>query len=55
MYIPTAFRKDDIKTLYTFMQENSFATLVTCQDGIPFALLTLITELQVPMRLRNPV
>jgi transcriptional regulator len=37
MYIPTAFRKDDIKTLHTFMQENSFATLVTCQDSIPFA------------------
>ena len=37
MYIPTAFRKDDIKALHTFMQENSFATLVTCQDGIPFA------------------
>jgi transcriptional regulator len=37
MYIPKAFRKDDIKALHTLMQEDSFATLVTCQDGVPFA------------------
>jgi transcriptional regulator len=37
MYIPKAFRKDDIEALHRLMQENSFATLVTCQDGIPFA------------------
>ena len=37
MYIPNAFRKDDIEALHTLMQEHSFATLVTCQDGVPFA------------------
>ena len=37
MYIPKAFREDDIKTLHTFMREYSFATLVTQQEGVPFA------------------
>src|SRR5258708_6497947 len=37
MYIPKAFREDDIKTLHTFMREYSFATLVTQQEGMPFA------------------
>ncbi len=37
MYIPKAFREDDSKTLHTFMREYSFATLVTQQEGMPFA------------------
>ena len=37
MYIPKAFREDDIPTLHTFMQAYSFATLVTQQNGVPFA------------------
>ena len=37
MYIPKAFRQDDIGTLHTFMQVYSFATLVTVQNGVPFA------------------
>ncbi len=37
MYIPKAFREDDINTLHTFMRTYSFATLVTQQDGVPFA------------------
>ena len=37
MYIPKAFREDDIYTLHTFMQAYSFATLVTMQNGMPFA------------------
>jgi transcriptional regulator len=37
MYIPQAFRKEDIQTLHTFMQAYSFATLVTQQNGMPFA------------------
>ncbi|HEX9131988.1 MAG TPA: FMN-binding negative transcriptional regulator, partial [Ktedonobacteraceae bacterium] len=37
MYIPKAFREDDIRTLHTFMQAYSFATLVTQQNGVPFA------------------
>jgi transcriptional regulator len=37
MYIPQAFREDDIRTLHTFMQAYSFATLVTQQNGVPFA------------------
>ena len=44
MYIPKAFRVDDIDTLHAFMREYSFATLVTQQDGellashLPFLL-----------------
>ena len=37
MYIPKAFREDDIDTLHTFIRKYSFATLVTQQDGVPFA------------------
>ena len=34
MYIPKAFREDDIDTLHAFMREYSFATLVTQQNGV---------------------
>src|SRR5712691_10234868 len=37
MYIPKAFREDDINTLHKFMQEYSFATLITHHEGVPFA------------------
>jgi transcriptional regulator len=37
MYIPKAFREDDLVTLYTLMQHHSFATLITQHDGVPFA------------------
>ncbi len=37
MYIPKAFREDDISTLHTFMEIYSFATLVTQHEGLPFA------------------
>ena len=37
MYIPKAFREDDIDTLHAFMREYSFATLVTQQNGELFA------------------
>ncbi len=37
MYIPKAFRQDDIRTLHTFMRTYSFATLVTQHEGVPFA------------------
>lgn len=37
MYIPTAFREDDIVTLHKLMREYSFATLITQQDGVPLA------------------
>ena len=32
MYIPKAFQEDDIAVLHAFMQENSFAALITQQD-----------------------
>jgi transcriptional regulator len=44
MYIPKAFREDDIDTLRAFMREYSFATLVTRHNGellashLPFLL-----------------
>ena len=37
MYIPKHFHEDNIDVLHAFMQEHSFATLVTQQDGIPLA------------------
>jgi len=37
MYIPKAFREDDISRLHTFMEAYSFATLVTQHEGMPFA------------------
>src|SRR6266581_5611830 len=37
MYIPKAFREDDINTLHTFMREYSFATLITLHEDVPFA------------------
>ena len=37
MYIPKAFREDDINTLHNLIQEYSFATLITQHEGMPFA------------------
>ena len=37
MYIPPSFRIEDAAKLSAFMNANSFATLVTCDDGVPFA------------------
>src|SRR5436305_5778236 len=37
MYIPKAFREDDLNTLHQLMREYSFATLITQHEGVPFA------------------
>ncbi len=37
MYIPKAFREDDISTIHALMREYSFATLITQHEGAPFA------------------
>src|SRR5712692_7722770 len=37
MYIPKAFREDDISTIHTLIREYSFATLITQREGVPFA------------------
>jgi transcriptional regulator len=37
MYIPTAFKEENLDKLIGFMQANSFATLVSILDGVPFA------------------
>ncbi len=37
MYIPPAFREDDLPTLHALMRDYSFAILVTQQDGVPIA------------------
>jgi len=37
MYIPKAFREDDISTIHTLIREYSFATLITQHEGVPFA------------------
>ncbi len=35
MYRPTSFQEDNIDKLVAFMKANSFATLVSIEDGIP--------------------
>src|SRR5438034_9676651 len=37
MYIPKAFREDDLNTLHKLIREYSFATLITQHEGVPFA------------------
>jgi hypothetical protein len=37
MYIPEHFAETNLPTLHEFMRQHSFATLVTQQDGVPFA------------------
>lgn len=37
MYRPKAFQEDNVSKLVSFMQANSFATLVSILDGVPFA------------------
>ena len=37
MYIPPSFRFDDPAKLSAFMNAHSFATLITCESGVPFA------------------
>jgi transcriptional regulator len=37
MYIPAQFAETDLATLHKFMREHNFATLVTQQDGAPYA------------------
>ncbi len=37
MYRPSDFREDDLDKLVAFMRANSFATLVSVLDGVPFA------------------
>lgn len=37
MYLPEHFRQTDRTTIFDFMERHSFATVVTVQDGEPFA------------------
>jgi len=37
MYIPAANQINELQTLHTLMQEYNFATLITCDNGRPFA------------------
>jgi transcriptional regulator len=37
MYIPAAFREDNLPYLHDLMRRHPFATLVTVQEGAPFA------------------
>jgi transcriptional regulator len=37
MYMPERFREDDLPTLHALMRDDSFATLVTRHEGVPFA------------------
>ncbi len=37
MYMPEAFREDDLTLLHAFIREQSFGALVTLQDGLPVA------------------
>jgi transcriptional regulator len=45
MYIPSSFKVTDQATLHDFMRVNSFATVITTQNGKPFAsLLPLLLD-----------
>ncbi len=48
MYRPKAFQEDNVDKLVSFMQANSFATLVSILDGVPFAshipLVTIVKD-----------
>jgi transcriptional regulator len=37
MYLPRSFQEQDPQRLFAFMRRHSFATLVTVEDGVPFA------------------
>jgi transcriptional regulator len=37
MYLPRMFQEQDPQRLFAFMRRHSFATLVTVEDGVPFA------------------
>jgi transcriptional regulator len=37
MYIPKAFREDDLSAVHSLIREYSFATLITQHEGVPFA------------------
>jgi transcriptional regulator len=37
MYIPNAYREENLETLVAFMRANSFVTLVSVLDGVPHA------------------
>ena len=37
MYIPPAFREEDLAVLQALMRDNSFAIVVTMQGGVPVA------------------
>jgi transcriptional regulator len=37
MYRPTAFQEDNVDKLIAFMKANSFATLISIIDGVPYA------------------
>ena len=37
MYVPHAFRENDVEKLVGFMRAHSFATLVSVLEGVPFA------------------
>src|SRR4051794_13385526 len=37
MYIPTLFKADELETLQAFMQTYNFVTLITNDNGTPFA------------------
>jgi transcriptional regulator len=37
MYLPNSFRQTDVPTMHQVIQQNSFATLVSVHEGLPFA------------------
>jgi transcriptional regulator len=37
MYIPRRYEEKDVETVHAFIRENSFAILVSVQDGLPVA------------------
>jgi transcriptional regulator len=45
MYLPRHFLEEDPERLHALMEQNGFATLITSEDGVPFAThLPLLVE-----------
>lgn len=52
MYIPRQFHEEDPERLHALMERHAFATLITTEDGVPFAThLPLLVERGEPVRI----
>lgn len=54
MYLPEPFSEEDMTQILAFVNENAFATLVSCDAGVPVAShIPMMIEPGEPLRLRG--